>query len=66
MRILVSEKVAKVGLDMLREVHEVDTYSSLTHEDLVKIIPDYDALIVRGDTIVNSEVIEAGKRLKVI
>jgi phosphoglycerate dehydrogenase-like enzyme len=66
MKILVSEKVAKVGIDRLRDVHEVDTYSYLTHEELVKIIPNYDALIVRGETIVDSEVIEAAKNLKVI
>lgn len=66
MKILVSEKVAKIGIDRLRDVHEVDTYSYLTHEELVKIIPNYDALIVRGETIVDSEVIEAAKNLKVI
>jgi D-3-phosphoglycerate dehydrogenase len=66
MRILVSKKVAEAGLKLLREEHEVDTYCTLTQEELVKIIPQYDALVVRGDTRVGSEVIKAGKNLKVI
>lgn len=66
MRILVSEKVAEAGIKLLREEYEVDTYCTLTQEELVKIIPKYDALIVRGDTRVSSEVIEAGENLKVI
>lgn len=66
MRILVSEKVAEAGIKLLREEHEVDTYCTLSQEELLKIIPHYDALIVRGDTRVGAEVIEAGKNLKVI
>ncbi len=66
MRILVSEKVADAGIKLLREEHEVDTYCTLSQEDLLKIIPHYHALIVRGDTRVGAEIIEAGKNLKVI
>jgi len=66
MRILVNEKVAGVGINLLREEHEVDTYTTLTSEELVKRIPPYDALVVRGDTRVGKEVIEAGQNLKVI
>ncbi len=66
MKILVSEKVAEAGVKLLREEHEVDTYCSLSQEELLNVIPKYDALIVRGDTRVSHEVIEAGKNLKVI
>lgn len=66
MRILVSSKVAEAGINMLREEHDVDTYCTLTQEQLIKMIPQYDALIVRGDTRVSKEVIEAGENLKVI
>lgn len=66
MRILVSQKVAEVGIRMLSEEHEVDTYCTLSQEELIKMIPQYDALIVRGDTRVSKEVIEAGDNLKVI
>lgn len=66
MRILVNEKIAACGIRLMREEHEVDTYGKLTHQELLKIISGYDALVVRGDTRVNSEVIEAGQKLKVI
>jgi D-3-phosphoglycerate dehydrogenase len=54
MRILVSEKVADAGIKLLREEHEVDTYCTLSQEELLKIIPHYHALIVRGDTRVGA------------
>lgn len=66
MRILVNNKVAEAGIKLLREEHDVDTYCSLSQQELIDIIPQYDALLVRGDTIVSSEVIEAGKNLIVI
>lgn len=66
MRILVSAKVAEEGIRLLRDEHDVDTYCALSQEELIKRIPEYDALIVRGDTRVDSHVIEAGNNLKVI
>jgi len=66
MRILISEKVDQAGIALLSEEHEVDTYQTLTQHELLEIIPEYDALIVRGDTKVSREVIEAGRNLKVI
>lgn len=66
MKVLVNEKVAQAGIKLLQEQHKVETYGSISQEDLIKIIPQYDALVVRGDTRVDSRVIEAGKKLKVI
>ncbi|AHF09592.1 MULTISPECIES: phosphoglycerate dehydrogenase [Dehalobacter] len=66
MKILVNNKVAEAGIQLLREEHDVDTYCTLSQEELIKMIPKYDALVIRGDTIVSSEVIEAGRNLKVI
>jgi D-3-phosphoglycerate dehydrogenase len=66
MRILISDKVDEAGINLLRQEHEADEYHSLTEEELISIIPRYDALIVRGDTKVTREVIEAGINLKVI
>lgn len=66
MRILVSERIAETGIRLLREEHEVDTFGNLKQKEMIKIIPKYDALVLRGDTIVDSEIIEAGINLKVI
>jgi D-3-phosphoglycerate dehydrogenase len=44
----------------------VDDRKGITAEELIKEIGNYDAMIVRGRTKVTREVIEAGKKLKVI
>ncbi|NLE07993.1 MAG: phosphoglycerate dehydrogenase, partial [Dehalococcoidales bacterium] len=65
-KVLVTESLDKGGLDLLRQHAQVDVKTDLSHEDLVKIIADYDALIVRSQTDVNAEVLEAGKKLQVV
>jgi D-3-phosphoglycerate dehydrogenase len=44
----------------------VDDRSGISEDDLLKAIPDYDALIVRGRTKVTVSVTDAASRLKVI
>ena len=67
MKILASDKIAEVGLKMLRDAgFEADMKAGLSEDELIKIIPQYDALIVRSDTKVTPKIIEAGKNLKII
>lgn len=66
MKILVSEKVAQIGVNLLQEEHTVDMYGNLSQKELLEIIPQYHALVVRGDTRVGCDVITAGKNLRVI
>jgi len=40
--------------------------TSLTHEELCRVIKDYDALIIRSGTKVRADVIEAAENLKVV
>ncbi|MBF8267862.1 MAG: serA [Dehalococcoidia bacterium] len=65
-KILVSDPVATEGIDLLRTQGEVDVKLRLDPKDLISIIGEYDALVVRSETKVTAEVIEAGKRLQVI
>jgi D-3-phosphoglycerate dehydrogenase len=65
-KILVSAVIAPVGIRILQEAAEVDICESLSTSELLEVISAYDALIVRGDTVVNEEIIRAGTRLKVI
>lgn len=67
-RLLVTDELSKEGLEMLREGGQVqvDIRPGIPHDELLKIIGDYDALIIRSGTKVNAEVIEAGRNLKVI
>jgi D-3-phosphoglycerate dehydrogenase len=66
MRVLVSDPLAQDGIDVLSKELEVDVKTKLSENELVDIIGDYDALVVRSGTKVTSCVIEAGTRLQVI
>ena len=65
-RVIVTESIADEGLDLLRTALEVDYRSGISREDLLEIIDQYDALIVRSVTKVNEELIKRGTRLKVV
>lgn len=67
-KILVSDALAEVGLKPLREAEnvEVSIQTNLTPEELLTVIPEYDALLVRSSTRVTAEVIQAGQRLRVV
>ncbi len=65
-KVLVSDPLAEEGLVILRAAVDVDVKTDLKEEELIKIIGDYDALLVRSSTDVNAKVIEAGKKLKFI
>jgi D-3-phosphoglycerate dehydrogenase len=68
MKILISDNLSKVGVDLLRrqERFQVDVNTGLKPEELKQIIGVYDALIVRSETKVSAEIIGAADNLKVI
>ncbi len=67
MKVLVADPISEDAIVLMRNAGlEVDLRPDISHEDLLKVIPEYDALIVRSRTKVTREVIEAGKRLKII
>ncbi len=65
-KVLVSDPIDQVGIDILSQVAQVDVKTDLSPEQLVAIISDYDALMIRSGTRVTKEVIEAGTQLKII
>jgi D-3-phosphoglycerate dehydrogenase / 2-oxoglutarate reductase len=66
MRILITDGIERSGADiLLKEGFEL-TEKALKPEELITVISDYDAIIVRSATKVTKEVIDAGTRLKVI
>ena len=65
-RILITDGLGENGQSILRAGATVDDRPGITPADLVKSVPDYDALVIRGRTRVTPEVFDAGKRLKVI
>ncbi|MFC2072413.1 phosphoglycerate dehydrogenase [Chloroflexota bacterium] len=66
MKVLVADPVDEEGIGILRSCAEVDIRTGLKPEELISIIGDYEALVVRSQTQVSSQVIEAGNRLQVI
>jgi D-3-phosphoglycerate dehydrogenase len=66
MKILVAEHIGEEGINLLRSDAEVDVRLGLKPEELISIIGDYEALIVRSQIKVTSSVIDAGKKLLVI
>ncbi len=66
-KILITEKVVDTCTELLTGAgYEVDVMLDLTTEQLIEVIPAYDALIVRSATKVTREVIEAAENLRVI
>ncbi len=68
MKVLVSDKMSEAGIEIFENQDgiEVDVKTDLSHDELVKVIPDYDALAIRSSTQVNQEVLKAADKLKVI
>jgi len=67
-KVLISDPLSNKGLEILGKAKNLkyDIKSGLPPEELKKIIPEYDAIIVRSETKLKAEIIEAADRLKVI
>lgn len=65
-KVLIPEKVSPDGLALLKATLDVHERKGLSPDDLLSLIPEYDALIVRSETKVTASLLEAGKRLKVV
>jgi D-3-phosphoglycerate dehydrogenase len=64
--ILVAEQIDQYGIDLLRAEHHVDVRIGLSTVELKDVIGDYAGLVVRSETKVTEEIIEAASRLQVI
>ena len=65
-KILITDGLDESGQSILRKSATVDDKSGISADDLLKLIPDYDAVIVRGRTKMTASVMDAGSKLKVI
>ncbi|MCQ9207466.1 MAG: phosphoglycerate dehydrogenase [Omnitrophica bacterium] len=68
LKILISDPLAEEGVAILKKQKDfkVDILPELSPEELKKIIPDYQVLIVRSQTKVTKDVIKHAKKLKYI
>ncbi len=65
-RVLVTEPLDEAGLRVLAAAHEVTVRTDCTPGELLALIPDFEALIVRSATEVTREVLLAGRSLRVV
>ena len=68
MKILITEFMETKSVEMLKKIFDVtvDKSLSLNHNELKKIISNFDILIVRNKTQVNKEILENASSLKFI
>jgi D-3-phosphoglycerate dehydrogenase / 2-oxoglutarate reductase len=65
-RVLVKEKIADAGVDLLRDHFDVDVLTDMGEEELPGAIGAYDAIVIRSATQLTADVIDRADRLKVI
>lgn len=65
-RVLACDHVNEAAVDILRPVAEVTESGPLSEAQLLEVIADYDALIVRSQTKVTETVIQRADRMKII
>ncbi len=66
-KILIADKIDKSVIDQIKNPKfSFDYQPEITPQDLIKVIPNYQGLIVRSRTKVTQEIIDKGYNLKII
>ena len=66
-KVLISDSMSNVAQKIFEKNNiPVDVKTGLSEEEIIKIIPKYDGMVVRSATKVTKNIIEAAKNLKVI
>jgi D-3-phosphoglycerate dehydrogenase / 2-oxoglutarate reductase len=65
-KVLVKEKIADTGVDLLRSRFDVELGLEMSDEELRERIADFDAILIRSATQMTPELIELASNLKVI
>ena len=67
LKVLICDPIDEEGIQKLQKAgFTVEAKPTISSEELLKTVHDYDVLIVRSRTKVTKEVIEAGKSLKLV
>lgn len=66
MKILAADGISEKGIELLGKEFDVDVREKISAEELLNIIGEYDALMVRSASKVTAEVIGRAKKLKII
>lgn len=67
-KIIVTETISEKGIALLKaqQDFQVDVKFNIPREELLQVIPDYDAIVIRSVTKVNEEFYEHATNLKVV
>lgn len=67
-KVLVAETVGEAGLQMLREAPDIDLIEEvgMSRENLLKKLPEIDAVLTRSGTKMDEEALNAAVKLKVV
>lgn len=65
-KVLITDGLEKEGKAIISTKDIAEDKKGITHDELLAIVADYDALIVRGRTKVTEAIFEAGKNLKAV
>ena len=66
-KVLISDSMSKVAQKIFEKNKiSVDVKTGLPEEEIIKIISEYDGMVVRSATKVTKNIILAAKKLKVI
>lgn len=67
-RVLVADSIAAKGIDLLSSHPQIETVvkTGMKEDDIVKIVADFDAVIVRSQTKITARIMKTAHRLKVI
>ncbi len=65
-KVLVSDRIAQTGIDILEEKAEVTYNTELSRDEFLDIIGDYHGIIVRSMTVLDKEALDKANNLKVI
>ena len=68
LKVLVADPISQRGVEELAAggAHEVTVKTGLPEAEIIKLIPDFSALVVRSQTKVTAAVLGAAKNLKVV
>lgn len=66
MKIIITEKINNSGINLLKKNCEVVCDFGISREELLDCIEDYDAMIIRADTKIDSILLDKAKKLKAI
>jgi D-3-phosphoglycerate dehydrogenase len=66
MKVLVKEKIADAGVDLLRESFDVEVGVDWDGDELERRIGEFDGILIRSQTVLTGDLIDRAENLKVI